>query len=232
MALPLFFEENLSDANQFTLSEDSSRHIVQVLRMQEGEQLLLTNGKGLQLTVEIVSAHKKKTEVKIKSKEFIPLPQPATVIAVSIIKNSSRFEWFLEKATEIGISQIIPLICARTEKTHFREERMKTILISAMLQSRQVWLPELSTPTKISELMQNGIYEQKFIAHCIDEEKKVLDHSTVNKNLSRIVLIGPEGDFSEEEIKAAVQNNYIPVSLGQTRLRTETAALVAAVLIK
>ena len=232
MALPLFFEENLSDANQFTLSEDSSRHIVQVLRMQEGEQLLLTNGRGLQLTVEIEVPHKKKTGVKIKNKEFILLPQPSTAIAVSIIKNSGRFEWFLEKATEIGISQIIPLISTRTERTHFREERMKTILISAMLQSRQVWLPELSAPIKISELMQNGIYEQKFIAHCIDEEKKVLDHSTVNKTLSRIVLIGPEGDFTEEEIKAAIQNNYIPVSLGETRLRTETAALVAAVLLK
>ena len=101
MALPLFYEENLSGANQFTLSEDSSRHIVQVLRMQEGEQLMLTNGKGQTLTVEITSAHKKKTEVKIKNKEFIPLPQPKITIAISFIKNTSRFEWFLKKLQKL-----------------------------------------------------------------------------------------------------------------------------------
>lgn len=230
MALPLFYEENLSSANRFTLSEESSRHIVQVLRMQEGEQLMLTNGKGQTLTVEITSAHKKKTEVKIKNKEFIPLPQPKITIAISFIKNTSRFEWFLEKATEIGISEIIPLICKRTEKTHFREERMKTILISAMLQSRQVWLPELSAPIKINELKDEN-YEQKFIAHCIEDDKKELN-SLIDKKVSKIILIGPEGDFTEEEIQAAVQQNYIPVSLGKTRLRTETAGLVAAVLLK
>ena len=136
----------------------------------------------------------------------------------------------LEKATEIGISEIIPLICKRTEKTHFREERMKTILTSAMLQSRQVWLPELSAPVKINEL-KNENYEQKFIAHCIEEDKKELN-GLIDKKVSKIILIGPEGDFTEEEIQTAVQQNYIPVSLGKTRLRTETAGLVAAVLLK
>ena len=148
MPLPFFYEENLPGSNQFLLSEESSRHIVQVLRMQKGEQLLLTNGKGQMLTVEIISAHKKKTEVKLIHKESLLPRKPKISIAISFIKSTSRFEWFLEKATEIGVSAIIPLICKRTEKTHFREERMKTILVSAMLQSRQVWLPELSGPVK------------------------------------------------------------------------------------
>lgn len=231
MSLPFFYEENLPGSNPFILSEESSRHIVQVLRMQEEEQLLITNGKGQTLTVEIINAHKKKTEVKIIHKEFLLQSKPKISIAISFIKNTSRFEWFLEKATEIGVSAIIPLVCNRTEKTHFREERMKTILISAMLQSRQAWLPELSAPVKIDELIKKEDYEQKFIAHCIDEEKSILNNSLVDKSSSKIILIGPEGDFTKEEINSALQQKYIPVSLGETRLRTETAGLVAAVLL-
>ena len=233
MQLPFFYEENLLESNQFTLSEDSSRHIVQVLRMKEGEQIMITNGKGQTLTAEIVSAHKKKTEVKIKNKEFVCQPEPKTAIAISFIKNTNKFEWFLEKATEIGISTIIPLLCKRTEKTHFREERMRTILISAMLQSRQAWLPELLEPKKINELLKTDVsFDLKFIAHCLDSEKKELKDFTLNNSSSKMILIGPEGDFTKEEIDLALENNFIPVSLGQTRLRTETAGLVAAVLLK
>jgi len=233
MQLPFFYEENLPDSNQFILSEDTARHIVQVLRMKEGEQVMITNGKGQTLTAEIVLADKKKTEVKIKNKDFVCQPQPKISIAISLIKNANRFEWFLEKATEIGVSSIIPLLCKRTEKTHFREERMRTILISAMLQSRQAWLPELSVSKKINEFLKNDLqYDQKFIAHCLEEEKKELKDFKLNNSSSKVILIGPEGDFTKEEIDLALENNYIPVSLGETRLRTETAGLVAAVLLK
>lgn len=233
MQLPIFYEGNLPDSNQFVLSEDSARHIVQVLRMKEGEQVMITNGKGQTLTAEIVLADKKKTKVKIKNKEFVCQPQPKISIAISPIKNANRFEWFLEKATEIGVSSIIPLLCKRTEKTHFREERMRTILISAMLQSRQAWLPELSVSKKINEFLKNDLqYDQKFIAHCLEEEKKELKDFKFNNSSSKVILIGPEGDFTKEEIDLALENNYIPVSLGETRLRTETAGLVAAVLLK
>jgi 16S rRNA (uracil1498-N3)-methyltransferase len=233
MQLPFFYEENLPDSNQFILSEDTARHIVQVLRMKEGEQVMITNGKGQTLTAEIVLADKKKTEVKIKNKDFVCQPQPKISIAISLIKNANRFEWFLEKATEIGVSSIIPLLCKRTEKTHFREERMRTILISAMLQSRQAWLPELSVSKKINEFLKNDLqYDQKFIAHCLEEEKKELKDFKLNNSSSKIILIGPEGDFTKEEIDLALENNYIPVSLGETRLRTETAGMVAAVLLK
>ena len=232
MQLPFFFEENFPDYDQFILSEDSSRHIVQVLRMKDGEQIQLTNGKGYVLTAEILSAHKKKTEVKIFEKVFIPQPVAKVSVAISLIKNASRFEWFLEKATEIGVSQIIPLICKRTEKTHFREERMKTILVSAMLQSRQARLPELSVPVKINELIKSTAYHQKFIAHCLAVAKKELKNAVTGKTSSKIILIGPEGDFTTDEIDAALEQNFIQVSLGETRLRTETAGLVAAVLLK
>ncbi|MDP4283533.1 MAG: RsmE family RNA methyltransferase [Bacteroidota bacterium] len=232
MALAFFYEENLPDSSQFIVSEETSRHIIQVLRMQEGGQLLITDGKGQMLTAEIISVHKKKSEVKILAKEFLPKREPRLSIAISLIKSATRFEWFLEKATEIGVSSIIPLLCKRTEKTHFREERMKSILISAMLQSRQAWLPELSMPVKISELVENATYGQKFIAHCEESEKKVLNSSDLDKTLSKLILVGPEGDFTPGEIEVALQHNYLPVSLGETRLRTETAGVVAAVLLK
>lgn len=232
MALPYFFEENLPDSDRFVLSEESSRHIAQVLRMKEGEKILITNGKGYTLTVKIISADKKKTEVKIISKEFSPPKTPKITIAISLIKNTSRFEWFIEKASEIGISEIIPLLCKRTEKTHFRSERIKSILISAMLQSRQAWIPELSEPIKINDLIKNKDYQQKFIAHCLEDDKRELKSVSIDKSTPGIILIGPEGDFTEEEIKEAIQQNYIPVTLGETRLRTETAGIVAAVILK
>jgi len=231
MAAPFFFEENLSAEDEFVLSEETSRHVVQVLRMKENEQIILTNGNGYTKTAEIIFPDKKKTKVKVVHSEFHEHKKSKTAIAISLVKNNNRFEWFLEKATEIGVSAIIPLICKRTEKTHFRLDRMKSILISAMLQSQQSWLPEISEPAKFSDVIRNEKYGQKFIAHCINEEKRELK-DVLEKSSSKIILIGPEGDFTEEEIKNAIEKKYLPVSLGDTRLRTETAGLVAAVLLK
>jgi len=231
MASPYFFEETLPAGDEFVLSEDTSRHISQVLRMKEGEEIVITNGKGYTLNAIIVSPDKRKTKVKITKKTFTDRPTPQTTVAISLIKNNNRFEMFVEKATEIGISTIIPLICKRTEKAHFKKERTKSILISAMLQSQRSWLPELSEPKKISDVVKNENHDQKFIAHCIDEEKKELKDLT-QKESSKIILIGPEGDFTKEEIEDAIAHHYIPVSLGETRLRTETAGIVAAVLLK
>ncbi len=164
MASPYFFEENYPDSGEFILSEETSRHICQVLRMKENEQINITNGKGYTIKANIVSPDKKKTKVKSIEKYFLEPPAPKTAIAISLIKNNNRFEWFAEKATEIGISTIIPIICQRSEKTHFKSERIKSILISAMLQSQQSWLPELREPVKISEVIKNENFEQKFIA--------------------------------------------------------------------
>src|SRR5690606_36216017 len=172
MQLPYFFEEELPLSEEFTLSESTSRHMVQVLRMKEGELIQLTNGNGYLLTAKIIVSHKKETRVHVTQRENIPREEPGITIAVSFIKNAGRFEWFLEKATEIGISHIIPLICKRTEKSHLKEDRMKTIMVSAMLQSRQVWLPSLSYPVPIAQLVNTHQADQKFIAHCMEEKKQ------------------------------------------------------------
>lgn len=230
MASPYFFEQDIPDSDEFYLSEETSRHISQVLRMKTGEEIIVTNGKGYTINASVIFPDKKKTKVQIRSKQFSERALPKTCIAISLIKNNSRFEWFAEKATEIGISTIIPLLCHRTEKTHFKKERIHSILVSAMLQSQQPWLPELFQPVKFSDLIKDETEAQKFIAHCLPEEKKELKDISEKAN-SKIILIGPEGDFTKEEIQQAIQHHYIPVSLGNTRLRTETAAIVAAVLM-
>ena len=231
MAVPFFFEDNLPLSNDFILSEETSKHVSQVLRMKEGEEIRITDGNGQTIIAEIVLPDKKRTKVKTIGKEFSESPKSKISIAISLIKNTNRFEWFAEKATEIGVSAIIPMICKRSEKTHFRKDRIRSILISAMLQSQQSWLPGLSEPIKFTDLLKNEQQEQKFIAHCLPEDKKELKEVAINAN-SKIILIGPEGDFTEEEIQQAIQHNYIPVSLGDTRLRTETAGIVATVLLQ
>lgn len=240
MQLPFFFEENLPVSDEFILNEESSKHIVQVLRMHESDQLLITNGKGEVLTAFIVIADKKKTAVKITGRTLFPPHIGKVSVGVSLIKNKNRFEWFLEKTTEIGVSEIIPLICQRTEKQHFNYTRMKNILVSAMLQSQQSWLPILHESQKFGETVKKSAHQNKFIAHCVEGEKKQLINETSGNYGSdnyriphgdQIILIGPEGDFTKSEIELALQHNFIPVSLGETRLRTETAALVAAVLL-
>jgi len=209
------------------LGEETSKHVVQVLRMKKGEQIKLTDGKGKSVVAEIINDHKKATEVRIISAEQADPPKKIS-IAISPIKNTSRFEWFLEKATEIGVSEIIPLLCERTEKERFRYDRMNNILISAMLQSQQVWLPILKEPVKFASLIADKSYPHKFIAHCMEVERKTLQE--VNTNPA-ITLIGPEGDFTDKEVTAAIENNWVPVTLGEKRLRTETAGIVACVMM-
>ncbi|MGB4845979.1 MAG: RsmE family RNA methyltransferase [Ferruginibacter sp.] len=233
MALPFFYKEDLIETDTAViLDEASSKHIVQVLRMQNGEQLQLTNGKGDLVTTEIIDNNRKRCTVKVVEKFKIQNSKFKISIAISLIKNSSRFEWFLEKAAEIGVSEIIPLICERTEKTAFKEERLKSILISAMLQSQQTWLPVLHEPTKFKQLVESSVQQQKFIAHCVDGAKRNLTDLNNEALSSKIILIGPEGDFTPEEIELAIKNHFSAVALGETRLRTETAAVTAAVLLK
>ena len=138
---PFFYVENIDAGDALVLDEDNSRHVVSVLRMQEGEPLNLTDGKGNLLAAVIADPHKKKCRVSITGRQFTEPPARRTGIGISLVKNPVRFEWFLEKATELGISEIIPLKSARTEKQQFRMERMKSILESALIQSKQVWMP-------------------------------------------------------------------------------------------
>jgi 16S rRNA (uracil1498-N3)-methyltransferase len=232
MPLPFFYKEDLvASSTSVVLDEATSKHMVQVLRMQNGEQLQLTNGKGDLFTVEITDDNRKRCSTRILQTTNHKPQTKNICIAISPVKNNTRFEWFLEKATEIGLTEIIPLICSRTEKTVFKFERMKSILVSAMLQSQQCWLPVLHEPTKFNAVIKSSAQQQKFIAHCIDDTKRSLTDLNNESLSSKIILIGPEGDFTADEIELALQNHYNAVSLGYTRLRTETAGIVAATLL-
>ena len=235
MSLPFFYIEQIDpQSSLITLNEETSKHVVQVLRMKAGEQLHLTDGKGNLILAEINDAHKRNCVVKTKAASFKPQAAKRVSIAISLVKNASRFEWFLEKATEIGVQEIIPLICERTERQHFRYDRMKGILVSAMLQSQQTWLPVLHELVKFEEYIRktgakDGAY--KFIAHCEEGSKQSIKQMMEAGASMYTILIGPEGDFTSTEIQQAIENNFIPVTLGETRLRTETAGITAAVLL-
>ncbi len=228
MALPYFFVKDLAGSTVI-MDENASKHIIGVLRMQKGEEVLLTDGKGNKARAEIINDNRKKCELKVIETSKEERPGINIAIGISLTKNSSRFEWFLEKATEIGVTEIIPLQCARTVKEKFRSDRMEQILISAMLQSQQCWMPLLHEPTAFEKALELP-FEDKMIAHCEEEEKQQLT-SLIHHSNSKLILIGPEGDFTSTEITNALQHGFQPVSLGSTRLRTETAGLVAAALL-
>jgi len=229
MDLPIFFLDSYTGGDILTLNEDTSKHIVQVLRMKPAEKLQLTDGAGNLLTAEIVDNHTKKCTVRLVEKLFIAKKSAEISVGMALLKNAGRYEWFLEKVTEIGVTDVIPLLTSRTEKQHFRFERMRQILISAMLQSKQVWLPLLHEPTLFSNIITGSSYKVKLIAHCEEEQKA--DVNDYKKLGSVQILIGPEGDFSHNEIVSALEKDYIPVTLGSTRLRTETAGIVAATIL-
>ena len=232
MSLPYFFIEQLTAASRsLVLNEEQSKHMIQVLRMEKGEEVLLTDGQGSKAHARIVDDHRKHCEVEIITITKEDAAPHKISIAISLTKNAARFEWFLEKATEIGVIEIIPLICERTEKEKFRFDRMQNILVSGMLQSQQCWLPVLQEPMPFEKLAKEDRQGSKFIAHCLPEQKQQLSsllNSASSYHQDNIILIGPEGDFTEAEVQFALINNYIPVALGNTRLRTETAGLVAA----
>jgi 16S rRNA (uracil1498-N3)-methyltransferase len=236
MSLPLFYINDFDpDQSVITLDEDTSKHVVNVLRMKTGAPLHCTDGKGNLLVAEIMDTGKKKCTIKVVAVRFEQPSSQKIIIAISILKNAGRFEWFLEKATEIGVTEIVPMVCDRTEKQQFRYDRMNNILISAMLQSQQTWLPLLHKPIGFGQLLrQEEIIkaDQKFIAHCLSDQKMSLV-SQVNQSLpNKVILIGPEGDFTKEEIDFALSHNYVPVALGNNRLRSETAGVVAATILK
>ena len=232
MQLPYFYEPSTSSIHATViLSEEASRHCIQVLRMKEGNKVQLINGKGSLYTAMIVNADKKRCSLRIEETSYQPQDDRKICVAISLLKNANRWEWFLEKAVEMGVQEIVPLLCERTEKQHYKWERLQGIVVSAMLQSRQVWLPRLQQPTTYTEALSTSEnFTQNFIAHCAgDADKKELSRLLIQNKTQ--ILIGPEGDFTEKEIQFALQHNCQPVSLGSTRLRTETAGVVASALL-
>lgn len=227
-ALPIFYQDTIFTTGQhLSLDEDAARHIGQVLRMKEGEQLELANGKGASANCIITDAGKKKCTVLIQTVRELPQSTPALHLAIALTKNASRNEWLLEKATELGVQRITPLLTSRTERERFRFDRLHNILVSAMMQSQQYWLPQLDEPTAFESLIENKADRQLLIAHCMDEPERYPLSQTLQPATDTLILIGPEGDFSKEEVTLAMQQGAKGITLGHTRLRTETAAMAA-----
>jgi 16S rRNA (uracil1498-N3)-methyltransferase len=225
--MQLFYAPDLIPAQDFyAFPQDEAKHLARVLRKKEGDRIFLTNGQGILAELEITLASPKKCEGRIVSVVEKPKPQRHLHLAVAPTKMTDRDEWFLEKATEIGVQEITPIICERSERKTIKHERYQKIVISAMKQSLQCYLPKLNPAKTLSDFLNSEIQGIGYIAHCEEGEKKHLKHQLGPE--SRItLLIGPEGDFSEKEITKALQNGYFPTSLGENRLRTETAALYA-----
>ncbi|MGK6351050.1 16S rRNA (uracil(1498)-N(3))-methyltransferase [Parapedobacter sp. DT-150] len=209
----------------FVLNEEESKHAVRVLRMTEGHRLQLVDGRGGLYTAAIMDAHPKRTVLEIL--EVIPhygKQRYALHIAIAPTKNIDRVEWFLEKAAEIGIDEITPVICEHSERKEVKTERLTKVLVAAMKQSLKAQLPKLNEAVRLGDFLARDGSGQQFIAHCAEGEKQYLSQ-LVQPAGHYTVLIGPEGDFSAPEIDAALAAGYLPITLGDARLRTETAAL-------
>jgi 16S rRNA (uracil1498-N3)-methyltransferase len=225
--MQLFYNPNInSESKEFSFDKEESKHIVKVLRKKEDDILHVTNGLGFLFATEIIIASEKKCIVRILNYQITGAAPFYIHLAVAPTKMNDRFEWFLEKATEIGIHEITPIICDHSERKLIKTERFSKIIESAMKQSLQFYLPKLNEPCTFKEFIEKNHDGNLYIAHCEETEKQLLKEN-ITYNEKYTLLIGPEGDFSEKEIKLAMNNNYTPVSLGNTRLRTETAAVVA-----
>lgn len=228
--LPYFYQQQLAEkTGAFQLDEEASHHCTQVLRMKEGAELLLTNGRGLSATAMIVTASRKRTQVEVQRVEKVAASLAQFGLAIAFTKNKSRNEWLLEKATEMGISHIFPVFTKRGEKDKINPERLNNILVSAMLQSQQVYLPQLHEAQPLAKLLADSetLFPQKFIAHCESEQERNPYWSALETGKSTLVLVGPEGDFTSEEISMSLEAGFKAVSFGSNRLRTETAGLYA-----
>jgi 16S rRNA (uracil1498-N3)-methyltransferase len=225
--MQLFYNSDIKKRDAtFFFDKEESKHIVKVLRKKEGDKVFITNGLGYLFESEIILASEKKCEVKITKESYQQPDSFYTHIAVAPTKMNDRMEWFLEKATEIGIHEITPIICEHSERKVYKIDRAEKIIQAAMKQSLHYYLPKINEPVLFSQFVKSNNEGQRFIAHCEETDKKSFQ-KTIAKNEKVTILIGPEGDFSTKEIHLAMANHFIPVTLGNTRLRTETAALVA-----
>ena len=216
----------------YTLSEEESKHCVRVLRLGRGDTLHITDGRGNLFCCQITDDNPKRCTVRVTTTQaqWEPLPY-RLVMAVAPTKNIERFEWFLEKATEVGVSEIVPLLCERSERRALKIERAERVVVSAMKQSLKVFCPALRPLTPLADLLAEPFDGRRLIAHCDAprmEKRHLFDTLRPHENL--LVLIGPEGDFSPGEIAFALANGFEEITLGRQRLRTETAALAAVVM--
>ena len=222
-------------SNLHTLDEQESRHCIKSLRLRTNDHVYLTDGKGNVFLTQIVSENIKACSLEIIHKiEDYPLLPYRLHIGIAPTKNSNRFEWFVEKAVEIGISEITALVCDNSERTFIKSDRIERLMIAAVKQSLRAEIPTFTNQTCFNEFIEktkNG-YAQKFIAYCGDlQGDTALLKSVCKPQTDTVILIGPEGDFTSTEVQHAIDSGFIPVSLGKFRLRTETAGVVACVVV-
>ncbi|MEN3322282.1 16S rRNA (uracil(1498)-N(3))-methyltransferase [Mariniflexile soesokkakense] len=225
--MQLFYNPDINETTtQFSFEKEESKHIVKVLRKSVGDTLHITNGYGWLFTAEVAIPNINKCVVTVISKSQQPKRNYNLHLAVAPTKMNDRYEWFLEKATEIGIDSITPIICDHSERKVIKPERFEKILQSAMKQSLSCDMPKLKEAISFKDFISQEFTGDLFIAHCEETDRKLLKQQLKPKQ-NITILIGPEGDFSTNEIDLALNNKFIPVTLGETRLRTETAAIVA-----
>ena len=227
--MQLFYEPNISVSNSIvTLSRDESRHIVRVLRLSDGDNVYIGNGRGDIFIAIIICANPNGCALKVLNKvSEYEEPHYRLIVGVAPTKSNERFEWFIEKATEIGITHIIPLDCSRSERHAVKPERGRRIIMEAAKQSLKASIPHLEDITPLKKILSASFNGVKLIACCQTEVVRKSIWECVKPGDDVIVLIGPEGDFSPDEVTLAVGNGFIPITLGKSRLRTETAALAA-----
>ena len=226
--MQLFYTPDIDPAHpHYILSEEESKHCIKVLRLDAGAEVQLIDGRGGLYNASVLDPHPKRTVLQINSvTKAFNKRNHYLHIAVAPTKNIERMEWFIEKATEIGIDEITPLICQRSERRDLKTERLNKIITSAIKQSIKAYHPVLNAPAGFNQLLVKPFGGQKFIAHCENGPKATLS-SAIDKHSSYLILIGPEGDFTPDEIETAMQSGYKAITLGESRLRTETAALEA-----
>lgn len=221
----IFYSTDISgDTGQ--LDDEESRHAVKVLRMKEGDQLPVVDGLGNFYVAEITNPSHKRCEFKVIERREESKKGFSLAIAIAPTKNLDRLEWFVEKVTEIGIDEIIPIECKNSERKVLKTERLVKKAVSAMKQSQKASLPEISELTKVDDLLRSSFEGEKYIAHCYDKPKEDLK-DVYKAGSNTLILIGPEGDFTQEEVEEAIKNGFKPVNLSSSRLRTETAGIVA-----
>lgn len=222
----IFYAPSATIGSLITLDENESTHCTRVLRLKAGEDITVMNGNGGLFTGQIVDPHPKRCTVSITEGTTHSVASPRIHIAIAPTKAIDRFEWFVEKSIEIGVSEITPLLCQKSERKQINDERMDRLVVSAMKQSMQLYKTKVNPLTKLSDVVKKCCESQKLIAHCEPQEKLLLK-TACKPGVDTLVLIGPEGDFSVEEIAFALKNEFKAISLGDSRLRTETAGLVA-----
>lgn len=227
----IFYNPDISQ-NEITLSPEESLHCVKVLRLKIGDTVHVADGKGSLASCKLIDNNPKKCVLELIEKTGAPNRKEYSVtIAIAPTKSNERFETFLEKATEIGIDRIIPLLCERSERKTVNPDRYTKILLSAMKQSTSLFLPQLSQLTTFKDVLNETLQTEKFIAHCMDSNTKSHIKQLYSPGKNTLILIGPEGDFSKEEVDMAKTKGFKDIYLSDSRLRTETAGIVACQII-